>query len=370
MEFTALHIISFIIVDIFFIKFVVSSLNRIYKPWKNLKPSGSGILVSVLIPARNEAKNISKVLQGLIDQSHKNLEIIVYDDQSDDQTAEIINRYSEADSRIKLISGTGLPIGWLGKNHACHRLSVEAKGEFLCFIDADVNVGNELLSKSLEFIERDRLEMFSIFPEQIMVSTGEKIVVPIMNFILLTLLPLSFVYKYKRFSSFSAANGQFIFIKSDVYKKYGLHEMLKSNKTEDIAIARFLKKQGHEIACITGIDDIKCRMYRSFDESIDGFSKNITDMLGGSYLASFVYWAVGFFSLFFLVVNQFYWAFLMSITLIISTIYNVVKISKENFILSLFFSILRPIIFIYILIISLKKKLKKDNKWKGRNIYR
>ncbi len=370
MNITALHIIAFLLVDIFFLKFIVSSLNRIYRPWKYLKPSKSDILVSVLIPARNEAKNITKILQGLLNQSHKNLEIIVYDDQSEDQTAEIIHRYSEADSRVKLIKGSGLPDGWLGKNNACHQLSKEAQGQFLCFIDADVSVGKELISKSLELVRDKKLEMLSIFPQQILVSTGEKIVVPIMNFILLTLLPLMFVHKYKKFSSFSAANGQFIFIKSDIYKKYWLHEMHKNYKTEDIAIARFLKRQRHEIACLAGVDDIKCRMYNSFNQAVDGFSKNITDMLGGSYLVSFIYWAFSFFSLLFLIYNEFYWAILISLILIISTIYNIVKISKENFIFSLIFSILRPAIIFWILIISLKKQLKKDNKWKGRNIYR
>ena len=101
-------------------------------------------LVSVLIPARNEENNIGNILTDLINQDHRNIEVIVFNDQSEDRTAEIVREFARIDNRIRLIESDGLPEGWLGKNYACHKLSQSATGKYLLFLDADVRVGNKL----------------------------------------------------------------------------------------------------------------------------------------------------------------------------------------------------------------------------------
>jgi cellulose synthase/poly-beta-1,6-N-acetylglucosamine synthase-like glycosyltransferase len=142
-------------------------------------------LVSVLIPARNEEKNIAKLLNDLLDHDYKNIEILVFNDQSTDKTAEIVTGFSQKDSRVKLINSDGLPEGWLGKNHACHSLSKLAKGKYLLFLDSDVRIGNGIIRQTCTFSDKHKLGLLSIFPRQIMVSAGEKAAVPLMHFILL-----------------------------------------------------------------------------------------------------------------------------------------------------------------------------------------
>jgi len=96
------------------------------------------VLVSVLIPARNEEENIGTLLDDLINQEYRNIEVVVFNDQSEDRTAEIVTEYTIRDKRISLLNSGGLPEGWLGKNFACHSLSGKAHGKYMLFLDADV----------------------------------------------------------------------------------------------------------------------------------------------------------------------------------------------------------------------------------------
>ena len=100
------------------------------------------IIISVLIPARNEEDKISQCLESLISQTYVNLEIIVLDDNSNDETADIVSRFVEDDKRVKLIHGEELPLGWGGKNWACHQLYNSANGEYILFLDADTSLSN------------------------------------------------------------------------------------------------------------------------------------------------------------------------------------------------------------------------------------
>lgn len=270
---------------------IVAAANLLFKPNLRNYHHQTEKLVSVLIPARNEVRNIGIILSDIINLQYSNLEIIVFDDQSDDGTGEIVSAMAEADSRIKLITSEGLPAGWLGKNFACHSLSSYAKGEYLLFLDADVRIRSDIIQKTVAYAERFHLGLLSIFPKQISLTSGEKMSVPIMNYILLSLLPLPLV-QWSHFASLSAANGQFMLFNSKIYKALLPHELMKNNKVEDIAIARFFKQKEISIACLTGDKSIGCRMYSSFGEAVNGFSKNITAFFGNSYLLALIFWLI------------------------------------------------------------------------------
>ncbi|MHB1253047.1 MAG: glycosyltransferase family 2 protein, partial [Candidatus Humimicrobiaceae bacterium] len=121
--------INFIINNVLF-----KNINNFKLPESILK---SPPLVSVLIPARNEEKNIRRILNSMIKQDYPNLEILVLDDGSTDETSQIVEKFAEKDSRVRLIKGGPLPKGWKGKCYACHQLSKVAKGEYFVFTDAD-----------------------------------------------------------------------------------------------------------------------------------------------------------------------------------------------------------------------------------------
>lgn len=253
-------------------------------------------LISVLIPARNEEKNIGVLLADLQKIKHNNTKIIVFDDQSTDDTGKIVEAFAKKDQRIKLLTSKGLPDGWLGKNYACFNLAKNAKGKYYLFLDADVRVNGSLIVDTVKYMKKYKLGLLSIFPTQIQKTLGEKITVPIMNYILLSLLPLIFV-RISPFKSHAAANGQFMLFDADIYKEKQPHFEFKKFAVEDIAIARFYKRQKIKTACIAGEQRIKCRMYRSYKEALNGFSKNVFMFFGNVPILAFSFWllaALGF----------------------------------------------------------------------------
>ena len=346
---------------------IIAAANLLFKPNLRNYHHQNEMLVSVLIPARNEVRNIGIILSDIISLQYSNLEIIVFDDQSDDGTAEIVSTMAEADSRIKLITSEGLPAGWLGKNFACHSLSGYAKGEYLLFLDADVRIHDDIILKTVAYAERFHLGLLSIFPKQIIITSGEKITVPIMNYILLSLLPLPLV-QWSHFASLSAANGQFMLFNSQIYKALFPHELMKNNKAEDIAIARFFKQKEISIACLTGDESIGCRMYSSFGEAVNGFSKNITAFFGNSYLLALIFWlitTIGFIP----VIISFPVNFLVVyIVMYLMIRFFVFQASHQSFIRNIHYLIPQQLACGLILIRAFMNNNFYHYQWKGRNI--
>lgn len=280
--------ITWVIILFAFIRFIISLINvlsPLYLPGNNKYSDG---LVSILIPARNEEKNLPGLLSDLTNQNHSTIEILVYDDHSTDNTAEVVKKFNEKDGRVRLFPGKDLPGGWLGKNFACHNLARQAKGKHFLFLDADVRVSRDLVSNALNYIQAHNLDLLSIFPHQKMYSKGEWLTVPLMNWILLSLLPLILVRKSKR-PSLSAANGQFMLFNAESYKPHNWHEQVRSNLVEDIVIIRKMKTLGMRTATLLGNEDVVCRMYTSYKEGINGFAKNIVEFFGGSILTALLF---------------------------------------------------------------------------------
>jgi cellulose synthase/poly-beta-1,6-N-acetylglucosamine synthase-like glycosyltransferase len=281
MAYIAWFVYSFTIVQL-----IIALVNLIFSSKLRKYDYNGESLVSILIPARNEEKNIGHILNDILYQNYSLIEVIVFDDNSSDTTSDIVNGFAAMDKRIRLVKSVNLPDGWLGKNHACHSLSEEARGDYFLFLDADVRIKDNLVYNAISYAEHYRLSLISIFPKQIIFTPGEKMTVPNMNYILLSLLPLILVRK-SGMPSLSAANGQFMFFRSDIYKSLRPHEVMKNNRVEDIEIARYYKKKKQNIACLTGDDSIKCRMYDGFKEAVNGFSKNVTTFFGNSILLAF-----------------------------------------------------------------------------------
>jgi glycosyltransferase involved in cell wall biosynthesis len=306
-------------------------------------------------------------LTGLQNQDYKNIEIIVFNDQSTDNTANIVKGISENDKRIKLIDSAGLPDGWLGKNHACFSLAKHANGKFFLFLDADVQIANNIIQQTTQFSKKHKLGLLSIFPMQIMKSLGEEATVPNMNFILLSLLPLVLVRKL-HFSSIAAANGQFMLFQSDVYRKFQPHEKMKTSKVEDIEIARYLKKSKIKVACLLGNKSITCRMYSGFSEAVYGFSKNVIQFFGGSFFMAILFWLITSLGFILVLFSFSTTVFLLYISALILIRIFISIASKQSVLRNLKFAIPQQVtmgIFIFQAIIN---SYKKQYSWKGRNI--
>jgi glycosyltransferase involved in cell wall biosynthesis len=330
------ELIFFIFVTIFTgLTFLVSLYNFLKAPilGKNLITKNSHKfqpLVSILIPARNEEENILDCLKKCSLQDYKNIEILVLDDNSYDNTCAIIEEESLKDRRIKLINGAALPSGWLGKNWACHQLSQEAKGEFYLFIDADVQISIQSVSLALGSVENHNFAMFSIFPTQILNNFGAAIVIPIMNWLLLNFLPLKMIYLSKS-PRFVAANGQFIFIKRSVYLEVNGHSGIRNLVVEDMELARSVKKSGNILMTGLGGEVVTCKMYPNFRSSIKGFTKNFYPGFGISsisFLLLITIFLAVYFLPFILIIFNAYWLVNLSFILISKLLISAISRSK------------------------------------------
>lgn len=229
-------------------------------------------LVSVLIPARNEEENIGKCLSFILAQDYNNIEVLVFDDQSTDRTSEIVKSFSEKHKNIFCFDGEPLPKEWTGKNWACHQLSQKARGDYLLFIDADVEPAPKAISSALKIMEAKKAKMLSVFPSQKIKSFGEWLIVPLMNWLLLSFLPLKNVNSSNN-KSFIAANGQFMLWNRETYFSVGGHQQVANAVVEDMELARKAKQQ-NKIITLLGGNVIYCHMYNSFPDAFKGFSKN------------------------------------------------------------------------------------------------
>jgi glycosyltransferase involved in cell wall biosynthesis len=360
-------IIAFVVIFFTIVQLIVAFVNLLLKPDLTLLISENRPLVSVLIPARNEEKNIGLILNDLIGLEYKNLEIIVFDDQSEDQTAQIVKLLALTDNRINLISSPGLPDGWLGKNFACHTLSSHAHGEYFLFLDADVRIERDIISQTISYSDRYNLGLLSIFPHQMLESVGERITVPLMNYILLTLLPLPLVLR-SGLTSLAAANGQFMLFNANVYRDNLPHQAHKGNRVEDIAIARYYKVRKIQVACLTGNKSIKCRMYNGFNEAVIGFSKNITAFFGNSFLLATLFWLIttlGFIPI--LLAFQLN-IFIGYLVIVILSRIIVAKTSKQQVLESLIYLIPQQLTIGWVILRAFMNNFFYHYQWKGRNV--
>lgn len=349
------------------LQLLIALLNVVFRVNYGSYKTTADHLISVIIPVRNESGKIENLLNDLTQQCYRNLEIIVVDDDSEDNSREIVTEKAVADSRIQLIS-SGLPDSfWLGKNHACYRGAKAAKGKYLFFLDADVRLKPEAISSITGYFEKKRPVFLSVFPKQILENRGVKKVIPIMNYILLSLLPL-FLVRRSGFSSISAANGQFMFFDTDIYRAFEPHKRFKHEKVEDIQIARFLKKKKMKIACLTGNDDISCRMYDNYEEAMEGFSKNVAAFFGNSYLLAIIFWLITFTGIIW-IMTFLPWFYTPIYILITAGTRIFISITSRQKVAD---NILLHYTQLYNLGLLIKRSIKhKRNKtyqWKGRNI--
>lgn len=323
--------------------------------------------ISILIPARNEEDNIGKLLKCLQEQDYPEFEIIVCDDHSSDNTEEILSWYSGEDKRIHSFLGEKLPENWLGKNFACHQLAQKASGKYLIFLDADVELSPNAFTKAVAFFQEKKLSLLSLFPQQQMNSLAELSSVPVMNWILQSLLPMILV-RTTKFPSLSAANGQFMMFETSEYQRNQWHEQVRNKNVEDILLARMIKSQGLKIAVLLGNRDVYCRMYRSWKEAIVGFSRNMHEYFGGKRFVMLFYWLLIILGPMIVWIN---WGldFLgIMILLILLNRMLVAWASRQNIAWSVLLHPVQMASFSAIVFYNLYRRIKKDTEWKGRKI--
>ncbi|MCX7785346.1 MAG: glycosyltransferase family 2 protein [candidate division WOR-3 bacterium] len=244
--------------------------------------------VSVLVPARNEEKTIAFCFDSLRTQTYPNYEIIVLDDNSEDRTGEILHQIKS--EKLTIIKGKPLPEGWIGKSWACYQLSQMATGELLLFTDADTVFSPQTLSCAVSAFVATDADLITAVNRNQVKTFGEQITVPFIVWSVFTILPLAIAYLFPKTKSFSAANGKFMLFKREFYRKIGGHQAVKHSAVEDVELARITKAQGGKWRLFDASHLISSRMYYSFSEALEGFSKNYFALFGYKILIALFVW--------------------------------------------------------------------------------
>lgn len=236
-------------------------------------PPESVRLVSVLIPARNEAANIEACVRAALASDGVPVEVVVIDDGSEDGTGEIVAGLAVADPRVRLVTAPPLPAGWTGKVHACARLAEAARGSHLLFIDADVRLAPGAAAALAGHAARGDIAMVSGVPRQVIGSLGEALTVPGINLLLVGYLPGA-GRAFTRQPSLAAACGQLVLCDRAAYEAVGGHGAVRGVLHDGLALARLFRSKGHRTEVVDGAPLATCRMYRGFAEAWAGFMKN------------------------------------------------------------------------------------------------
>lgn len=226
-------------------------------------------VVSLIVPARNEEACLGACLESLVAQTGIDCEVIVVDDASSDRTAEIARSFSG----VQVIEAGPLLDNWTGKNNAMAAGAKVAKGKWLLFTDADTVHKRRSLARAVTEAEEHGASLLSYSPEQEVCTFWEKAVMPVI------FTELAATYPPKKVSDpnspVAAANGQYLLISREAYDAVGGHTTIGSNLLEDVAMARLVKSSGRKIFFRYGGDAVRTRMYRSWPQMKEGWTKNL-----------------------------------------------------------------------------------------------
>jgi chlorobactene glucosyltransferase len=232
--------------------------------------------VSIIVPARNEARGIEACLRSLALQEYPDFEIVVVDDRSVDATRMLAEGVVWGNARrIEVVAGEPLPDGWFGKPWACAQGAAGADSELLLFTDADTYHGPSLLRSAVLALAEDDASAVSLIGRQELGTFGERLVQPQIFAVLgLRYLQLDRVHM-REVAEDAIANGQYILVRRATYEDVGGHESVKGEVVEDLRLAQELAGAGHRLSLRREPDRFSTRMYHSLGEVLDGWTKNI-----------------------------------------------------------------------------------------------
>lgn len=233
--------------------------------------------VAVLIPARNEAQAIANTVSRLLEQSYVDLQVVLLDDASDDDTAQVARTAAGTAPNFHIVRGKPLPPGWQGKNWACQQLSQHpaAHGaDILLFTDADVQWEHGAVAAVIAEFVHSGADLLTVWPTQRTVTWGERLTVPLMAFAVLGYLPVRLAQDFYHPLA-AAANGQCMAFDCEAYARIGGHAAVRGAIVEDVQLAQRIKAAGLHLRMADGSRLVACRMYSGWQAALDGYAKNI-----------------------------------------------------------------------------------------------
>jgi chlorobactene glucosyltransferase len=238
----------------------------------------SSARVTIVIPARNEARAIARCLDGALSQDGSETRVLVVDDGSTDDTPRILAGYAARfPERLRVINGRPLPTGWVGKCNACFwgASATRAEGpEWLLFLDADTAAQPGLVSAALAHAERHKLDAFSVIPFNELVTLGERMTLPVFFQFIWAVFPIRAQLNPEMSPGAVVMNGQCVFVRSARYWAIDGHTAVRDKVLEDMELGRALRASGARVGVVLGPDQLRVRMYQAFDEVVEGLGKH------------------------------------------------------------------------------------------------
>jgi len=245
-------------------------------------------LVSIVVPACNEATTLEPALSSVLQQDYPSLEIIVVDDRSADATFAVITKLRQKYPQIQVSQVKELPSGWLGKNHALSLGAKRARGDILLFTDADIIMEPSTISRAVAYFRHENLDHLSlIFRNLTPGGLLNAMIIDALGGLFLLLRPWN---ARKKNSTAFIGVGAFNMIRTRVYWELGGHSTFRMHPIDDIMLGKRVKQQGFTQDCLQGGDFVQVRWYGSVSEMVRGLMKNIFALY--SYRISYVTVAV------------------------------------------------------------------------------
>ncbi|QDT11789.1 4,4'-diaponeurosporenoate glycosyltransferase [Planctomycetes bacterium K23_9] len=232
--------------------------------------------VSVLIPARDEAEGIAACIRSALNSEQVDVEVIVLDDHSSDQTAAIVQDLDAQDDRVRYVAGEELPASWNGKQFACYQLAAAASHDCIVFLDADVRLRPQALQIMIDEKQRRGVSLISQFPHQVTGTFAEQAMIPLMHFILLGYLPFARMQSSTH-PAYSAGCGQCFLTTQADYQIAGTHRAIAASRHDGLKLPKIFRRANLSTDVVDGTDLADCRMYTSTSEVINGVLKNAVE---------------------------------------------------------------------------------------------
>jgi glycosyltransferase involved in cell wall biosynthesis len=246
----------------------------------------AGQLVSVVIAARDEEKIIQRSVESLLAQENVNIQIIVVDDGSSDQTLAILTRLAESDDRLLALKNEKVPVGWIGKNYALEMGQGRANGDFILFTDADVIHSRGAVQHALEVMQERNLDHLALHPRLEASTLIEGLVLPF--YCLLSEFRFVNPRAADATSGIGAGVGAFNLVRAEPYRLKGTHARLRGAVLDDRALGRMMREDGGRGSLMRAVSQVRMRPYQSFSELYVGIRKGVLSSCRNSAILTFL----------------------------------------------------------------------------------
>lgn len=373
-------IVGILVFQVVVLVLVLSNALVLGRPHRR-RSSGPTPRVSLLVPARNEARNVRACVRALLAQTYPDLEVLVLDDRSEDGTRALLEAERARDGRLVVLEGEEPADGWTGKSWACHQLARAATGEVLLFADADTAFETpDAVTTIVRTLLASRADLLSGLPRQVLGTPGEALLVPMLYWALLSFTPLAVQLLWRR-PPFARAVGQLMVFRRTAYDAVGGHAAVRHSVVDDIALARRVARAGLACRLMDATSLVRCRMYRGGREAADGFAKNLFPAFDHALVPYLFVWGwLGFAALEPIAVGVLHLALpggaplqpgLLGATISLTLVHWGVVLARTR--LPIVLALLYPltmVAFLTVVVRSLVDSLLHRTTWKGRPVVR